>query len=70
MTDTTYLASIYRSEAVNFWQSAKTLCALFETKMDVSPANIASIPFYVLISPATELLLKSALLKRGFNVAS
>lgn len=66
MTDSIYMASIYRLEAVTFWQSAKTLCAAFETEIDASPASITSIPFYFLISHATELLLKSALLKRGF----
>ena len=67
MADSIYVASIYRLEAVNFWQSARTLSASFETNPEVSPASIASIPFYALISHATELLLKSALLKRGFT---
>lgn len=67
MQDGTYLASIYRLEAVNYWESAKTLSASFETKLEEAPGNISAIPFYHLISHAAELLLKSALLKRGFT---
>ena len=43
------------------------LAKSFKTGVDASPRNIASIPFYLLISHAAELLLKSALLKRGFT---
>ena len=67
MFDATYMASIYRIEAVNFCESAKKLSAAFETPEDASPASISALPFYFLISHATELLLKSALLKRGFT---
>src|SRR5436305_11435697 len=67
MTDNTYLASIYRLTAVNFWESAKTVSAILELNSDGTPAKITAIPFYFLISHAAELLLKSALLKRGFN---
>jgi hypothetical protein len=67
MTDDIYLASIYRIQAVNFWESAKTLSATLELNSDGTPAKIAAIPSYFLISHATELLLKSALLKRGFK---
>lgn len=67
MDDSIYLASIYRITAVNFWESAKTLSATLELKSDGTPAKITAIPFYFLISHAAELLLKSALLKRGFN---
>jgi hypothetical protein len=67
MTDNIYLASIYRLTAVNFWESAKILCSTFELRDDGTPAKVTAIPFYFLISHATELLLKSALLKRGFK---
>jgi hypothetical protein len=69
MTDSPYLASIYRLETITFWESAKTLSASFETRADASPASISAIPFYLLVSHATELLLKSALLKRGLTEA-
>jgi hypothetical protein len=69
MFDATYMASIYRIEAVNFWESAKTLSGAFETPEDASPASISALPFYFLISHATELLLKAALLKRGLTEA-
>lgn len=67
MNDNTYLASIYRIQAVNFWESAKILSATIELNSDGTPAKITAIPFYFLISHASELFLKSALLKRGFN---
>lgn len=67
MTDNIYLASIYRLTAVNFWESAKILSATIELKNDGTPAKLTAIPFYFLISHAVELLLKSALLKRGFQ---
>ena len=67
MTDSTYMASVYRLEAVNFWKSAEILGAAFETTPDESPSSVSAIPFYLLVSHATELLLKSALLKRGFT---
>ena len=63
MTDSIYLASIYRIEAVNFWKSAKILSATLELNSEGTPAKITAIPFYFLISHAAEL----ALLKRGFN---
>lgn len=69
MTDNIYLASIYRIGAVNFWESAKTLSTTLELKSDGTPAKLTAIPFYFLISHAAELLLKSALLKRGFNAS-
>jgi hypothetical protein len=53
--------------AVNFWGSAKTLSASLEIESDGTPAKLTAIPFYFLISHAAELLLKSALLKRGFQ---
>jgi hypothetical protein len=64
-----YLASVYRLHAVNFRLSAETLSHTMEVKSDGSPAKLTAIPFYFLISHATELLLKSALLKRGFGEA-
>ncbi len=67
MTDTNYLASIYRLTAVNFWESAKTVSATLELNSDGTPVKATAIPFYFLISHAAELLLKSALLKRGFK---
>src|SRR5882757_5413799 len=67
MTDSLYLASIYRLTAVNFWQSAQRLDAEMEKNGDGSPVKITAIPFYFLISHAAELFLKSALLKRGFR---
>lgn len=67
MADNIYLVSVYRLTAVNFWESAKILSATIELKSDGTPAKITAIPFYFLISHAVELLLKSALLKRGFR---
>jgi hypothetical protein len=67
MTDSTYMASVYRLEAVNFRMSAETLCLAFKTPREASPGSISALPFYFLISHATELLLKVALLKRGFT---
>jgi hypothetical protein len=66
VSDPIYLASIYRLTAVNFWESAKILSASFATKSDGTPAKLTAIPFYFLVSHAAELLLKAALLKRGF----
>ncbi len=66
MFDPIYLASIYRLTAVNFWESAKIVSASLETKRDGTPAKVTAIPFYFLVSHAAELLIKSALLKRGF----
>jgi len=65
--DPIYVASIYRLTAVNFWKSAKILSGSPEIKSDGTPAKITAIPFYFLVSHAAELLLKAALLKRGFQ---
>jgi hypothetical protein len=65
--DPIYLATIYRLTAVNFWESAKIVATSLETKSDGTPAKVTAIPFYFLVSHAAELLLKSALLKRGFS---
>jgi hypothetical protein len=67
MSDPSYIASIDRLTAVNFWQTAKIVSASLETKSDRSPAKVTAIPFYFRASHAAELLLKSALLKRGFQ---
>jgi hypothetical protein len=47
--------------------SARALSAKMEIKNDGTPAKLTAIPCYFLISHAAELLLKSALLKRGFT---
>ena len=68
MTDNIYMASIYRITAVSFWENARILSSSIELKNDGTPAKvILALPFYFLISHAAELLLKSALLKRGFK---
>jgi hypothetical protein len=60
------LASIYRLTATSFRLSAELLEKGFGEKAEQMPYNYRSMPFYFLISHACELLLKSALLKRGF----
>lgn len=67
MTDSVYLASIYRLTGVNFWESAKKLDLTMEKADDDTPLKITEIPFYFLASHAAELFLKSALLKRGWD---
>lgn len=67
MTDSIYIASIYRMTGVNFWESAKKLDLTMEKQDDGSPAKITASPFYFLVSHAAELFLKSALLKRGWD---
>ena len=64
--DPIYWASVYRFTAANFWESAKKLLPTLELRDDGTPANLAAIPLYFLVSHAVELLLKSALLKRGY----
>jgi hypothetical protein len=66
LADPIALASVYRLTAVNFWKSAELLSRSIATNGDGTPAKVTAIPFYFLISHAAELLLKSALLKRGF----
>jgi hypothetical protein len=61
------LASIYRLTATSFRLSAELLEKSFEEKFEGMPQNYRSTPFYYLVSHACELLLKSALLKRGFT---
>jgi len=67
MHDSLYMASIYRLTGVNFLQSAKHLSEKIEVDDRGVPTKLTSLPFYFLVSHATELLLKSALLKRGFS---
>jgi hypothetical protein len=67
ITDNIALASVYRLHAVNFRLSAEALGAKMETKKDGSPTKLTAIPIYFLVSHSAELLLKSALLKRGFT---
>jgi hypothetical protein len=67
MLDSIYMASIYRLTGVNFWQSAKHLREKIEMDDRGVPTKLTALPFYFLVSHATELLLKSALLKRGFS---
>lgn len=69
MTDPLYLASVYRLEATLFRKSAQILSASFPTPGTESPRSRESVPFYFLVSHAAELLLKSALLKRGATEA-
>lgn len=58
-------ASHYRLVAVSFWESAKIL---YENRTYTDGCQTSMInmpPFYYLVSHASELFLKSALLKRG-----
>ena len=68
--DETYLASIYRMHATLFRQSAALVSATFDTPPSISPRSYLAVPFYFLVSHAMELLLKSALLKRGVGEAA
>jgi hypothetical protein len=67
MADSIYIASIYRLTGASFWESAKRLEATMEKTADGTPAKVTELPFYFLVSHATELLLKAALLKRGWT---
>lgn len=67
MHDNVYMASIYRLSGVNFWQSARHLSEKIEVDDRGVPTRLTALPLYFLVSHATELLLKSALLKRGFS---
>lgn len=68
INDSIYVAGIYRLTAVNFWESAKKIDAQIEKDENGFPKNrITAIPYYFLISHSSELLLKTALLKRGFD---
>ena len=59
------LSNYYRITATVFWESAKTLAADFNGKRQPVSGNRLAVPFYHLVSHATELLLKCAILKRG-----
>lgn len=67
MTDSTYMASTFRLEAVAFQDSARRLRESFEAEGKALKGNRTALPFYFLISHASELLLKAALFKRGFS---
>lgn len=67
MVDNISLTTAYLLGAVNFRESAITLSETLQLKSDGTPVNLTAIPFYFLISHSAELLLKSALLKRGFT---
>ncbi len=67
--ESVHLASIFRFMAVMFWEDAKKLDKDIKRDEDGLPVKYTAIPYYYLISHATELLLKSALLKRGFTKA-
>jgi hypothetical protein len=67
LSDPACLAIIYRGMAIVFWNSAKVVGASLEINSDGTPARVTAIPFYFLVTHAAELLLKSALLKRGFQ---
>jgi hypothetical protein len=67
MTDGTYMASIYRLEAVAFQDSARRLSGSFEAEGKSLQSERIALPFYFLVSHAAELFLKAALFKRGFT---
>jgi len=60
-----HLATTFRWMAVIFWENAKTLDKEIERNEKGMPTKYTAIPYYYLISHATELMLKTALLKRG-----
>ena len=65
ITDPVYLSILYRLTGTNFRLAAEILHDNMELRDDGVPAKLTAIPFYYLVSHAVELLLKSALLKRG-----
>ena len=65
--DAVYLASVFRLTATNFRMSAEVLQQEMASRGECLPGNIRAIPFYYLMSHAVELLLKTALLKRGVS---
>jgi hypothetical protein len=70
MSDSYEMSNYYRLTATVFWESAKVLNADFVAKGKPLSGNIFSVPFYLLVSHAAELLLKCALLKRNGSVKS
>src|SRR5580658_9519128 len=70
MTDGTYMASIYRLEAMAFRDGARRLNNSFEAEgqtLEGLEGNRMALPFYYLVSHAAELFLKAALFKRGLT---
>lgn len=67
MSDNTALALAYRLNGVNFRMSAEKLTEGLDTDDSGRPTKLAAVPLYYLASHAAELLLKAALLKRGFD---
>ena len=65
--ESTHLATNLRFMAAMFWEDAKKLDKEIERDENGLPLKYTAIPYYYLISHATELLLKVALLKRGFT---
>ena len=65
--DSTHLATVLRLMAVMFWEDAKKLDKEIERDEKGMPKRFTAIPYYYLVSHSTELLLKTALLKRGFT---
>lgn len=67
MDDSIPLAVAYRLNGVNFRLSAERLKEGLELDGGGRPTNLTAVPLYYLASHAAELLLKAALLKRGFE---
>lgn len=65
--ESNHLASIYRIMAVRYWEDAKKLDKDIERDEKGLPKKYTALPYYFLVSHATELVLKTALLKRGFE---
>ena len=65
--ESTQLATTLRFVAVMFWEDAKKLNKGIERNEQGLPTKYTAIPYYYLISHATELFTKVALLKRGFT---
>ena len=65
--ESTHLATIFRLMGAMFWEDAKKLDKDIERDEKGMPTKYTAIPYYYLISHATELFLKTALLKRGFT---
>jgi hypothetical protein len=64
-TNNTELASIYRLTATSFRMSADAVRAHYKSRDEDMPGNYRATPYYFLVSHASELMLKAALLKRG-----
>jgi hypothetical protein len=68
MTASYEMSIYYRLTATIYWESAKVLSADLVSKGKPVSGNRLAIPFYHLVSHATELLLKCAVLKRNGSV--